>query len=836
MGKRTTSTKPIGKTKAREIIPPKYQDLISIVVIILLVLIFFFSALTSHGFIDFDNLSSLSFRPFLDDAKRSGDFPQWIPLIFSGMPAYASLLVTGSRSWDIISQVVTNISVAFGEIFGSDTARVLFFYIIYGIGVYWLIRVKKMPKTFALFAAFAAVFSTWVITWVMIGHNTKPIVLSMFPYVFVFIEKLKERFSALVFGLLIVAFAVMFLGNHLQMIFYGTMAFAIFLLYEFIHALIKKGKWLNVLRAGILVIFAFAIAFLMSADRYFSTLEYAPFSVRGSAPIEKVHKEKTLKPEQSDYEYATMWSYSPEELFTFLVPSYFGFGIRDYREGKVSTYWGQKESEDSPPYMGILVFGLAILGMIYFRKDSFVQATILIALFGILLSFGKNFPLLYNLFYHYFPSFSKFRAPSMALVLVHFAVPILAGYGLLALLKMHQKKEQDQRVVRWFVIFPLIFLFLGFIFSVGFKSSYISATGNSRAYKEISKSYGREVAQELQDFAWKKAVEDWYINAVFLLAGGIFAGLYVTHKVKYATLFSAVALISLIDLFRVDSLRMEYSKERSVQDVFAERQDVYDFIKQDKSIFRIADFSVNPPNMTAYYLVENINGYHAAKLRIYQDLMDVANMEGMEGSTSQLYNPFLWNLLNVKYLVFNQQIQGVQPIYRGQRANAFVYYNPTYFERAFFVKTAVGEKPLEILYHLKRGDFNPQDTMFIEKHLSVKIDPPDSTAKAKIIEKKNEYLKIECTASGNNLLFLSEIYYPPSWKAFVDGKETEIIKANYAFRAVVIPKGNHIVEFRYISAAFEKGKTFSLLANIFTLIVIAFGVYWNYRTDKKIRI
>lgn len=834
MGKRESTTRVNSKTKSKEIIPQKYQDYVAIAIIVFTILIFFSGAISGGSFIDFDNLSSLSFKPFLEQNRRSGNFPLWIPLIFSGMPAYASLLITGARSWDIISQVVASISVGFGEIFGSDTARVLFFYIIYGLGIYWLIRERKMPKTFALFAAFAAVFSTWVITWIMIGHNTKPVVLSMFPYLFILSERLKERFSVLDFGLLIVAFAVIFLGNHLQMIFYGLIALAIYLLYDFIMSLGKKKQWLSVLRSGLLVAAAFAVAFLMSADRYLSTFEYAPYSVRGSAPIEKVHK-KTHLPEQSDYDYATMWSYSPSELFTFVVPSFFGFGIRDYRGSKVSTYWGNKESEDSPPYMGVLVLGLGIIGLLYFRKDRFVQSLIIITLFAILLSFGKNFPLLYNFFYYYFPSFSKFRAPSMSLVLVHFSIPILAGYGLMALKKMHDKRNHNPKITRWFVIIPQIFLLIGFVFSIAFKSTYISSVAKSRTYSEISKSYGKEIAQELQDFAWKKAVEDWYINAIFLLAGGIFASLYITHKVKYPTLFATVALITLLDLFRIDSIRMEYSKERTFEDIFAERQDIYDFIKQDKSIYRIADFSVNPPNMSAYYLVENINGYHAAKLRVYQDLLDVANMEGMEGSTSQLYNPFLWNLLNVKYLVFNQQIQGLQPIYKAQRVSAFVYFNPTYFERAFFVKNAVIEKPLEILYHLKRGDFNPMDTVFIEKPLKVAIEPPDSTVKAVILEKKNEYIKLECTASGNNLLFLSEIFYPISWKAYIDGKEIEIIKANYAFRAIIVSKGTHIVEFKFISPGFERGKTYSLIANIFTLLVLIVGVYLNYQTKAKVK-
>ncbi|MCX7909176.1 MAG: YfhO family protein [Ignavibacteria bacterium] len=818
----------------KQLIPSKYQDLVAILSLIILVFGFFWGAITGGGFIDFDNLSSLSFRPFIEEATKSGNFPLWIPLIFSGMPAYASLLVTGSRSWDIIAQIFTNISVGFGGIFGSDVARVLFFYILYGIGIYWLLRYKKFEKTIAIFSAFAAVFSTYVITWIMIGHNTKPIVLAMFPYVFLFIEKLKEKFSFLNFGLLIIAFAVMFIGNHLQMIFYGGLAFAIYIIYDFVAGIVKKEKIIPKLRTALLTGIALGIAFLMSADRYFSTFEYAPYSVRGAAPIAKIHTDKTQKADKSDYDYATMWSYHPKELFTFIVPSYFGFGIREYREGKASTYWGTKESEDSPPYMGIIVLALAIVGLIHFRKNIFVQALFVISIFGIFLSFGKNLPFLFDLFYHYFPSFSKFRAPSMSLVLVHFSVPILAAFGIKALNEMRQNSSQNKKTIKWLIVLPLLFLVVTFFFSAFMKSTYISAVGSSETFQSYAKAYGNEVVSELQEFVWSKTIQDFYINAIFLVAFGIFAALYIQTKVQYATLITIFSLITVFDLFRIDSERMEYSKEGNATSIFEARRDVYDFIKRDTTIFRIADFSVNPANLTAYYLLENINGYHAAKLRVYQDLMDIANMEGMEGSTSQLYNPFLWNLLNVKYLIFNKTLEGVEPIYRGAGGQAFVYPNFGYYPRAFFVKTAIVEKPIEILNHLKKGSFNPIDTMFVEKPLAVKDIGYDTAAKVQIVEKKNEYIKFTTETNVKSLLFISEVYYP-FWKAYIDGKETEIIKANYAFRSVVVPAGKHTLEMKFTSPGFERGKTLSLVANLLTFAIIGLGLYFDFKKKNKIK-
>ncbi len=821
-------------TTQKQLIPTKYQDALSIVFILAVVIIFFWGPISGGGFIDFDNISSWSFKPYLEQANREGRFPQWIPLIFSGMPAYASLLITGSRIWDIIAQIYINISVLFGQIFGSDVARVIFSYILYGLGIYWFLVEKKFHRTAAVFAAFAAIFSTYVITWVMIGHNTKPVVVSMFPYLFLFAEKLKEKFRFTTLALMIFAIAIMFIGNHLQMIFYGSLALLIYLLYDLIVRIIKKNAPIATLRTSVLVLLAYILAFAMSADRYLSTLEYAPYSVRGSLPIVKAENNPAAKI-KSDYEYATMWSYHPKELFTFLVPSYFGFGIRDYQGSKVSTYWGTKESEDSPPYMGIIVLALAFLGLWYFRKDTFVQALIIISVVGLFLSFGKHLPILYNLFYHYFPSFSKFRAPSMALVLVHFAIPLLSAYGLLALNKI-QNDKNAKKVVTWIVVIPLVFLFIAFIFSAFFKSTYTAAVGNSSYIREIAQRFGNDVAFGLQEFIWKNTINDWYINSIFLVATGILAALYINKKIKYISLFSIIGILTTIDLIRVDSQRMDYSERGDIKDFFLQRKDIYDFIKQDNSIYRIADFSANPANVTAYYLVENINGYHAAKLRVYQDLMDVANIGGAEGSTSQVYNPFLWKLLNVKYLVFNQPIQGMNPIYQGRNFAAFVYFNGDYLPRAFFVKQAVKERPLQILYHLKNGDFDPTDTVFVEETIAENISPPDSLSTVEILEKKDEYIKIRANASGNHILFLSEVYYPPAWKAYIDAQETKIYKANYAFRAVVVPKGSHIIEFKYHSPKFETGKTISLVANIITLLLFAIGIFFGIKREKKIKI
>ncbi len=836
--------KPLPKKKKQQkgiekppLIPEKYQDATFIVALTALVFIFFAGAIAGGGFNEFDNISSQSFVPYLEKASNEGKFPLWMPYIFSGMPGYAALLVTGERIWDIIPMLFFGITGFFRTLFGNDTARIAIYYSIYGAGIYLFMKYKTKERAIAFLTGFAAVFSTWVITWVMIGHNTKPVVFAMFPFIFYFLERLREKFSLLYAVLLIFAVHIMFEGGHLQMIFYGGIAFGLYLLYEFIRRAVKKRQPLNVLRSAGLLLIAAVFAYLMSADRYFSVQEYTPYSTRGSAPITKAEgQQQDDKGKNDDYEYSTMWSYTPLESWTFFVPSYFGHGLMKWApegapagsEQLISTYWGWKETEDSPPYMGILVLALAVIGFIYYRRDTFVQFLFILIVFAWILGMGKNAPVLYDIFYNYFPNFNKFRAPSMAFALIHFAVPLLAGYGLAAIFKIwKQYPKVNLKPLKIFMAAGGIFFALGLLFFVFFKDSYLTALSDDGIYQQLSQSANPQVLADLKDFVWSVMIGDWLIGGIILILGGMLFYLFVQNKISKQVLIVSLLLLFAFDLWRVDYRRMNVAESSLQEEVFAKKADVYNYIKQDKDIYRVADFSSNPANIPAYFLVENINGYHAAKLRIYQDVLDVAQQNP---STSYLFNPFLWNILNVKFIITNRPFgEGFQPIYQSRISGDYVYLNSTGLPRAFFVNTAVRAEQMEILEHLKNGDFNPLETVYVEENLSQKIEPFDSTATVKISAKENEYMKLEVNASGNNFLFISEIYYPLGWKAYIDGKETKIIKSNYAFRGIVVPKGKHTVEMKFTSTAFEQGKTISIILNVITMLALAAGIYLEWR-------
>jgi len=815
-------------------IPERYHDVALCVLIALSVWIFLAPAVFGGGiFAASDNFASWSFRPYLEAARREGSFPQWIPYIFSGMPAYASLLVTGTRWWDILGQLTVGVTQVVGQVLQSDAARVSCFYIGYGIGLYLLLRARRYERLVAFWGALAGVFSTFVIVWILIGHNTKPWALMTLPYGVLLLERLRERFSLLWAALLVVVIHVMLLAAHVQMSFYLGLFYAIYLLVELLVRALRRENVLGVVRAGVTLAAATVIALGLSADRYWSTMEYTPYSTRGSLPIhlDSLERQKAARG-GLDYEYATNWSFSPQEMITFLVPNFFGFGKLEYRGPLTNnrpvmlhTYWGQMPFTDAANYMGIAVLIFALFGAWQLRRDAFGLSLVIAGVVGLLLSFGKNFPLLFDLFFYHVPFFNKFRAPSMALVLLQFAVPILAAHGLAVVLRSRgQKDPAVEKFFRWAFVGLGIWLLVGVVVWAFFEQSYLEAVAQSAT--------GKQYPPAIHAFIWQEMVSDWFVTALLGVVTLAVAWWYVRGHWSLDTVGVLLVGLLLWDLWRVAGRPMEVEYRKPEETVFR-RTDVIEFVQQQRGLFRVADFLSAVPNASAYWFLENIHGYHAAKLRVYQDLLDVAG----KGNGSVVVNPFLWDLLNVRFVLTPEPlgVGQLRLVFQSQQQRAYVYENPTVLPRAFFVDSVVVAPPMEILRHLERGDFDPRRVAFLEEPLPEPIEPVGEGASAQVLVHKNEYIKLQVTATGRNFLFLSEIFYPPAWHATVDGQPVPIYKTNYAFRGIVVPPGTHTVEFRYHSAAFERGWKLSLGLNLGVLVLLAVGAWQEWRRRRQAR-
>lgn len=869
-------------------IPEKYQDILFISLLVLFVYIFLGSAIFGNGIeVNSDRLASDSFKTYLEEASKRGEFPQWIPYIFGGMPSYGSLLTTGDRWWDFFSQFLIRFSVFIGNILGNDTGRIAAFYSLYSIGIYLLLRNRKLDRFSSFLGGFSATFSTSVIIWVMIGHNTKPVAAACLPFILLFWDKLKDKFSFINFVLLAVCTHFLFESTHVQMIFYIASAIGIYFLYEVISSFFNKENTKGILRAAGLMIVSAGLAFMLSSDRYLSVMEYTPYSTRGSAPIkiESADKSNTKNVVNEDggnsYDYATQWSFSPQEMMTFFVPNYYGFGKLKYdpsepqnqgtilnqffqEETQLPTYFSQKPFEDAAPYMGILILFLAIYGSIIRFDSSFVKFLVILSVFSILLSFGYTFSILYDFFFYYIPSFNKFRAPSMALFLVQFAVPLLAAYGLNAIIRSkeldnsnvsekasnnnttyensnnsntneiglnlgnksnnEEYKNKVNQFVTYFLYSAVGFLIIGIIYNLIFQTSYFETIAASKLMNIFPEQYKAQVLPDMQNFIWSKMLSDWYTNAIIVILGFVLLFLYIKDKINLNILALSIFALVIFDLWSVANRPLVIAKTKvNYEETFA-KSDVIDFLKQDKSVYRIVDFASPGPNMSAFYKLQNINGYHSAKMRNYQDILDVCS----QGSTSQMGDPFIWKLMNVKYILSAEPIQGMETVFTSQEKKEVVLLNPEYMPRAFFVDKIEVDKKENIIKKLKyvpNGNFNPKEVAYLNKKLPVNIDIPSAEAKVKITKYQNELIELDVTSTGNNLLFISEIYYPVGWKAYIDGKETEIFNTNYAFRSVIVPKGKHKIEFKYYSEKFALGKNLSLLANVALVVLFGLGIF-----------
>ncbi|MBS1904083.1 MAG: YfhO family protein [Bacteroidetes bacterium] len=844
-------------------IPEKFRTPLAIVALLGAILIFFGGVLSKDKtFSAGDNIASDAIVPYLKAAQAAGtSVPQWIPNIFCGMPSFASLLSTGARTYDIVHEAFSLVQSAAVAIFGGNDAMIyIWCYFIFGVGMYLLMRLtRRSSHLVGVFAGIAAMFSTWIITYIMIGHNTKVFAVMCFPYILLALEKLREEkltWQRMVFWYSVFAVAVHFLleSSHVQMAFYQFLAILIYFIVWLVSDLTGKRNILNVARTGVISLVMVGLAFAMSADRYLATLGYDSYSIRGAAPlVDRATLEggAAAKANAStgttsggglDWNYATEYSFSPAEMITFLVPGWYGFGKLSYSgpevsvETKVPTYWGQATMTDCANYTGTIVFFLALLSMLaLWKRDRLVAPLGVISIVALLISFGSTMPLLFRPMFNYFPTFNKFRAPMMALVLMQLCFPILAAIALqkiIDVVKGTDDKALKASITKWttYLMYAAAGLLVVFLAGRGIIDGTLRA-----GIKESGKQIATWPAG-IQDLAVNTALNDAAICMLLAAVALATLWMYLRGKIRNAAVPAAVVLgLTVIDLWRVDYRPMDITNRSDYEGAFREH-DYINFIKQDKSLFRILDVNDPMSNMPAAWGVQTISGYHAAKVRAFQDVIDITgNYHGQ-----MIVNPFMWSLLNTKYVIYNGAVDSVAgrmtPAFisqepaqgqGGQKQQTIVWQNNSVLPRAFFVRGYEVKPPKEFLDLMRLGSFNPRDVMFFDKKpegmLQTSEDAIDSTESVQIAKYENETIEMKTSSAKNRLLFMSEVWYP-AWEATVDGKPLPIYKADWAFRALAVPAGQHTITLTYHDSRFENGRMISLATNIIAILGLVIGV------------
>ena len=724
--------------------------------------------------------------------KTHKDQALWNPNIFSGMPGFMISLKAKYPYFDSLRKIT------------DKFMNWRIFYLFLGaVGIYFLMLMLGFEPLIAFIGAVSFGLSCHFIGLLEIGHNTKFRAVMFIPWIYLSILYLRKHTNFLGLGLITAFLIIQLKENHPQISYYTFLMIGIYWIYQLIEA-IKEKKIGKFILFSVMLLISFVIVFMAVSQIYLVNYEYLKFSIRGGTT-------------GLDKGYAQSWSFHPLEILTFWNPGLFG-GVSPY-------YWGWMPFTQTSMYFGIIVFVLMIFGIGNFKSQT-VKILLTISIVSLLISFGRHFPLLSDLLLKYLPGFNKFRVPAMILVLFQFSAVILAGYGLkLIIAKLRENDEKFVSLVQKILIAVVVLFLVFMLFSSVFGKLSLTHLGDPGKYNSSQ-------LEALRSERLKILMSDGIHSFIFLL---LFLGstyLFLKHKIGKYLYLILVAILVILDLLLIDMRFLEnYAPKKRVESSLKKSQ-IDKYLLQDKEIFRIyplgSEFGQN--KWVMYH--QSIGGYHGAKLKRYQEI--IANCMNAELKKGVPINWNIVNMLNTKYLIFNQQLpfDNLEYKYYDRNRKLVVYKNKDYLPRAWFVKKLELIKEKEKIWkRLNSPDFNPAETAIVENEIKNVSAPQKSSVK--MLDFQLQYLKFDVETDTTSFLTISEIYYPAGWKAFIDGQETEIYPVNYILRGVVVPKGKHILEMKFEPKIYFLTLKLSLIGILLSLIILIIGLISYYRKNYK---
>ena len=749
----------------------------------------------------------------------------WMPYFFSGMPTFGNVAYAPHNVSYLQKIVIPVVNLFY--LHGKWTWLVVF-YFLGGTFMFALMRVLKFSQPAALLGALIFMLSPYNIGLAAEGHGSKLMALTYVPLVFMLTHLLFERRNILTFGLLTAAIGTLALTNHMQIVYYAFMVIGLYLLYQIVTE-VRKAPGRTAL-ATALFAGALLLGLCIASYIYLSVYEYAQFSIRGGGTAGSTGG--------LSWDYATNWSWHPQEILTLFIPSFFGF--------QTPYYWGTMPFTNSTVYIGIVPILLAVLALVYNRTRLAVFLSLLTGFF-FLISFGKHFPLVYEPLFNFLPFFNKFRVPVMVLHLLPFFFGVLAGYGVEFLLDAPERGKTFDPSPLARTLFGIAgvlvgLLVIGFLvkdsLAQGLGSSMLTKDGELELYRQDYGTQATQIMAQLKtarfDMLWKDFVKFVFIAAVSL---GL-VGLFLKGKLSKTVMIAGLCVIILFDLLMVINKGGFISPKpaQQLEDRFAPDATV-SFLQKQPGIYRVFPLGQElfRDNSFAYHGIQSIGGYSPAKLKIYQTMLDSCLYQ----SSDQAFpiNMNIVNMLNTEYLI----AQGQLPADRftlvnvDQAKRLMVYKNNAALPRAYFVRDVqVAGGPSEVFAILNSPAFDAGRTAVLEKNPSATVTAPDS-AVAAITGYASRRITLNAFASSTALLVISEVYYPAGWKAFVDGQETEILKTNYMLRSIVVPPGSHNIVLSFDPPVYSAGYTLSNVAWAIALLCVLFGLWQIPQIRAKLK-
>lgn len=767
-----------------------------------------------------------------DYRSETGEEAIWTNTLFSGMPGYMiSVLYPGN-----IANYIDHI---FRKLFHPAAMLIL-----YMLGFFILLLLLKINRWLSLAGAIAFGFSSYFLIIIGAGHNTKAYAIGYLPIVIagvLMVFRGKRIQGSVLFSL---ALSLELLANHFQITYYGLILIVFFGIIEFIYAI--KEKALAPFFKSALYLFAGAlIAVGMNFSRLYTTYEYAKETIRGPSELTSNNTNKTSG---LDKDYAVQWSYGIDETMTLLIPNFKGGasqisagvdsesykalqqkGVQNPRQAvnSIVMYHGDQPGTSGPVYVGAIIVFLFVLGL-FIVKGRYKWWLLSATLISIVLSWGGNIMWLTSFLLDHLPMYNKFRTPSMSLVIAQIAMPLLGFIAVNNILTGKTDKKEWLNGLKWAAI---ITGGLSLLFAV---MPGIAGDFNSQY----------DLRLQLPDWLIESAIADRKAalssdalrSFLFIaLAAGAF---YLWHLKKIKTTFfiGILGLLILVDLWAVDKRYLNndnFVSKKVAGNPFPEMPVDTEILKDKDISYRVLPLQNAFQDARTSYYHKNVGGYHAAKMRRYQEIIENHLMPEMQQMAkglqagNQLHTVFgqlpVINMLNSRYIIYDLNQAPIR--------------NPMALGNAWFVNSfELVENADEEITALKRID--PASKAIVDKRFSEFVEGKtfikDMEGNIELTEYQPNYLKYSTKAATEQLTVFSEIYYNKGWNAYIDGEKVPHFRVNYILRAITLPAGEHTVEFKFEPKSYIIGNKISMVSSIvLVLLVLGFSFMEIKKTKLK---
>lgn len=822
--------------KLKKILP----DLIAVVAFVIIAFAYFFPA-DFEGRILYQHDTAAgrgAGQEALEYYQKTGERTRWTNATFGGMPTYQTS--PSYSSTDGLSQVVNAY-----HLWLPDNVWYVFVYL---LGFYILLRAFNFRPLLASLGAIVWAFSSYFFIIIAAGHIWKVWALAYLPPMIAGIV-LAYR-GKYIWGLVVTALFAAFEvnANHVQMTYYYLFIIA-FMIVAFLIQAIREKQMARFLKASAVCVVAAAIGICMNISNLYHTWQYSKESMRGKSELVK---ENSANQTDSGLErdYITQWSYGIGETWSLLIPNVKGGASVPLASNskamekanpqyydlysQIGQYWGEQPGTSGPVYVGAFVVMLFILGL-FIVKGPMKWALLAVTILSILLSWGKNFMPFTDFFIDSFPMYSKFRTVASILVIAEFTIPLLAMMALKQIIDEPKKIKENRKFV--FASFGLTAgaCLLFALFPSLFFSDFVS-TAEMESLKQFPADQLNPFLANLREVRGVLFTSDCWRSLIILVLGTIALLAYNPPKVKAAGVVAVVIVICLGDMWMVNKRYLNDGMFVSsmVKENPQQKTPTDEAILQDQSLdYRVLNFATNTfnENETSFYH-KSVGGYHAAKLRRYQEMIEAyisPEMQAAMQAISEHQGDFtmipgdsifpIINMLNTKYFILPLQDRQTAPL-----ANPYAYGNAWMVDKVEFVGNANEE--IDGI-----GKIDLRKTAVADKQFNDILGestPQDSTAKVTITSYEPNHLTYSAETSKGGVAVFSEIYYP-GWTATVDGKPATLGRVNYILRALRLEPGKHevVLDFHPTSIATTEGIAYG--ASILLILAVLAACYMEYR-------